>query len=71
MTVEEAMTLANKLESLAERPHPGVTADSSVRMRLREAAKNFSIALEMPGDTVHRIGNAVSSSEEFAIYSRD
>ena len=60
MTIEEATALISKLERLADSPPSDVIADSAMRRKLREAAKNLSIALEMPGDTVHRIGNAVS-----------
>lgn len=60
MTIDEATALISRLEYLTKNPPEHVLADSSVRRKLREAAKNFSIALEMPGDTVHRIGNTVS-----------
>jgi hypothetical protein len=65
MSAQEATALIEKLEHLTENPSQDVLADSSIRRRLREAAKNFSIALEMPGDTVHRIGNTVGFSRPF------
>jgi hypothetical protein len=60
MTVDEAKALIAKLEYFTENPPQDVLAVDSIRRSLREAAKNFGIALEMPGDTVHRIGNTVS-----------
>ncbi len=43
----------------------GVTSDDSMRRRLRDAGRNFSIAMETPGDTIHRISSLVMST--FAI----
>jgi hypothetical protein len=53
-----ASDLANKLESLAANCET-VLQDDATRRRLRDAARNLSIALEMPGDTVHRVMNTV------------
>jgi hypothetical protein len=56
---EEIHALIAKLEQFADAPPKNI--DNSTRIKLREASKNLSIAVEIHGDTVHRIGNAVSS----------
>ncbi|KAL8996039.1 MAG: hypothetical protein Q9169_004351 [Polycauliona sp. 2 TL-2023] len=54
--LNEAISLADHLESLALSPHPVLgTQDDSLRRRLRDAARNLSLALEAPADTIHRI----------------
>lgn len=57
MTAQEAAALIARLESLASNPPREILLDDSLRRKLRESAKNFSIAMEMPGDTIHRLGN--------------
>lgn len=54
---EDAKALIAKLEQLTNAPQNDL--DDSTRIKLREASKNLSISLEMHGDTMHRIGNAV------------
>lgn len=56
---EDAKALIAKLEQLTNAPQSDL--DDSTRIKLREASKNLSISLEMHGDTMHRIGNAVCS----------
>lgn len=56
--VEEVKALIAKLEQFTNAPPQDI--DDSTRIKLREASKNLSIAVEMHGDTVHRIGNSVS-----------
>jgi hypothetical protein len=55
---EEVKALIAKLEQLTNSPPQGI--DDSTRIKLREASKNLSIAVEMHGDTMHCIGNSVS-----------
>lgn len=59
LSVEDAETLLSKLESLTNDPPSELLKNDALRRKLREAAKNASIALEIPGDTMHRITNAV------------
>jgi hypothetical protein len=54
---EEIQALIAKLEQLTNAPPKDI--DDSTRIKLREASKNLSIAVEIHGDTVHRIGNSV------------
>ncbi len=51
--------LVQQLEILTKNPPHDVLADDAVRRKLRDAARNLSIAMETPGDTVHRIGSLV------------
>ncbi|KAF1993495.1 S-adenosyl-L-methionine-dependent methyltransferase [Amniculicola lignicola CBS 123094] len=53
---EEIETLIAQLEHFANAPPEDI--DDHTRRNLREASKNLSIAVEMHGDTVHRIGNS-------------
>jgi hypothetical protein len=55
---EEIQALITKLEHFTNVPPQDI--DDSTRIKLREASKNLSIAVEIHGDTVHRIGNSVS-----------
>lgn len=55
------------LEAWTNEVPASVTSDDSIRRRLRDAGRNFSIAMETPGDTVHRISSLVMST--FAIES--
>jgi uncharacterized Rossmann fold enzyme len=55
---EEIQALIAKLEQFTNVPPTDI--DDSTRIKLREASKNLSIAVEIHGDTVHRIGNSVS-----------
>lgn len=54
---EEIKTLTAQLEHLTNFPPHDI--DISTRIKLREASKNLSIAVETHGDTAHRIGNSV------------
>ena len=54
---EEVKALIAKLEQFTNAPPQEI--DDSTRIKLREASKNLSIAVEIHGDTVHRIGNSV------------
>jgi hypothetical protein len=54
---EEVKALIAKLEQFTNAPPKDI--DDSTRIQLREASKNLSIAVEIHGDTVHRIGNSV------------
>jgi hypothetical protein len=49
-------SLLQQLEAWAKNPPRDILADEAVRPKLRDAARNLSIAMENPGDTVHRIG---------------
>lgn len=61
-----ATQLLEQLEALAKQPSLEGFADESTRMRLREAARKVSVALETSGDVVHRIANTVRSSPRAA-----
>lgn len=54
---EEIKALIAKLEQFTNAPPQEI--DNSTRIKLREASKNLSIAVEIHGDTIHRIGNSV------------
>jgi hypothetical protein len=54
---EEIEALIAKLKTFTDAPPQDI--DNSTRIKLREASKNLSIAVEIHGDTVHRIGNSV------------
>jgi hypothetical protein len=62
ITADEASALVAKLESLTNNPPSEILKNDSLRRKLREASKNLSIAMEKPGDTVHRIANYVGSN---------
>ena len=51
--------LLEQLESLTKNPPAHVIADDSIRIKLRDAARDLSVAMESKGDTVHRIGSLV------------
>lgn len=53
------------LEAWTNEVPAGVATDDSIRRRLRDAGRTFSIAMETPGDTIHRISSLVMST--FAI----
>jgi len=57
---EEIQNLIAKLEQFTDAPPQGI--NDSTRIKLREASKNLSIAVEIHGDTVHRVGNSVRDS---------
>jgi hypothetical protein len=67
LTVEEVTALIAKLESLTKNPPSSILSNDSLRRKLREAGKDFSIAMEAPGDTVHRIGNTVNIAHNIAM----
>lgn len=48
------------LESIISSPLAITDLDNDVlRRRLRDAGRNLSVALEIPGDTIHRISKAL------------
>jgi hypothetical protein len=55
----DPLELLQQLEILTKNPPRDVLADDALRRKLRDAARNLSIAMETPGDTVHRIGSLV------------
>jgi hypothetical protein len=55
-------SLLQQLETWAKNPPRDILTDEAVRPKLRDAARNLSIAMENPGDTVHRIGFLVIQS---------
>jgi hypothetical protein len=57
---QEVEALIAKLKTFTDAPPQNI--DNSTRIKLREASKNLSIAVEIHGDTVHRIGNSVCSN---------
>lgn len=54
---EDINALIAKLEQFTDAPPQNI--DDFTRIKLREASKNLSIAVEIHGDTMHRIGNSV------------
>ena len=50
------------LEVWTNKAPSDIQLDDSIRRRLRDASRNFSIAMETPGDTVHRISSLVISA---------
>jgi hypothetical protein len=54
---EEIKDIIAKIEKFTDAPPTNI--DNSTRIRLRETSRNLSIAMKIPGDTVHRIGNTV------------
>ncbi|MCJ1355674.1 MAG: hypothetical protein MMC33_005666 [Icmadophila ericetorum] len=51
----DALLLLQQLEELTENPPSHVMNNDKLRIKLRDAARNFSIAMETEGDTIHRI----------------
>lgn len=59
---DEALALAERIEQIVNRTDLTVNLyDDNLRRRLREAGRQLSLAMEAPGDTIHRINNTVSS----------
>lgn len=61
---QDPSDLLEWLEAWTKEVPGGVTSDDSMRRRLRDASRNFSIAMETPGDTIHRISSLVMSTFE-------
>lgn len=59
MTLPDPKALLEQLEALAKQPSLEGFAEEGIRQRLREATRQISVALETPGDVVHRIANTV------------
>jgi len=61
--VDDIANLAEQIEQIIERPDT-ITGlhDDGLRRRLREAGRKLGVAMEIPGDTIHRIINTVSES---------
>ena len=55
----DALLLLQQLEELTENPPSHVMNNDKLRIKLRDAARNFSIAMETEGDTIHRIKSLV------------
>lgn len=51
--------LLEQIEAVAKNPPSDVVGDDSTRRKLRDAARNLSVALETPADSVHRIAHLV------------
>ena len=51
--------LIEQLEELADAPSAHIMAEASIRKRLYNATRKVNLALEQPGDTIHRIGSLV------------
>lgn len=60
--IQELAALVEKLEALTNDPPVELLGNDSLRRRLRDTARNLSIAVETPGDSMHRIGNSVGFS---------
>ncbi|MCJ1245385.1 hypothetical protein MMC30_002589 [Trapelia coarctata] len=52
----DVSALLRQVETITKNPPSTLLADESARRKLRDAARNLSIAMEAPGDTIHRIG---------------
>ncbi|KAI1120532.1 putative sterigmatocystin 8-O-methyltransferase precursor [Nemania abortiva] len=57
-SADEAVALAERIENVINLPDPiANVGDDNARRRLREAGRKLSLAMEEPGDTMHRINN--------------
>lgn len=66
LSTEEALALAERIENALNCPDPASNlGDDNIRRRLREAGRKLSLAMEAPGDTIHRINNTVSCNCSF------
>ena len=55
-----AKALATTIESILENPDTlAWFQNSETRRRLREAGRKLSVAMEAPGDSIHRVINTV------------
>ncbi|KAI1759503.1 putative sterigmatocystin 8-O-methyltransferase precursor [Hypoxylon sp. FL1150] len=55
---DEAQALVEKIEAIIKEPQAILDLqDDALRRKLREAGRKLSLAMEAPGDTVHRISN--------------
>ena len=52
----DILALLARLESLTKNPPAHVLSDDPIRIKLCDAARNLSVALELKEDTVLRIG---------------
>lgn len=57
----DASVLLQQLEELTKSPPSHVMSDDKLRIQLRDAARNLSIAMETEGDTIHRITSLVGT----------
>lgn len=61
ISTEDAIDLTGKLQALLQDSEKvSASLNDDTRRKLSEAARALSIALEAPGDTVHRILHSVS-----------
>lgn len=61
-TKGEAQSLIEKIEAVIKQPQAILDLqDDAIRRKLREAGRKLSLAMEAPGDTVHRVSNTVCS----------
>ena len=61
ISTDDAINLTEKLQTLLQDSEKvSASLDDDTRRKLSEASRALSIALEAPGDTVHRIVHSVS-----------
>lgn len=61
ISTDDAINLTEKLQTLLQDSEKvSASLDDDTRRKLSEASRSLSIALEAPGDTVHRIVHSVS-----------
>lgn len=67
-TQQDAEELVRKLEAISINPDPILALyDNAIQRRLVEAARKLSYALESQGDTVWRVGMAVSEPRDIVL----